>query len=379
MTVDYRIQVIHTDGDSRVGRLAAAVREEVLAIGLHRSVDVSVEPLPLANSPTVAAFFGGPAAAVDPLCVEAATEAIESVRTVFPVVDDPAIYSQLVPEALLPINGFIWSGADPARRLARRLLEELGIEIRQRRVFVSHRREDGLLAAEYVADHLSHNGFDPFIDRFNVPSAVDIQERIANELEDYAFLLLLETPLAFESEWVFDEVDYALSRFMGLHILRWPGEFDSIPGTHGLSRQQLSDDDLEQSNSYTILKPAALDAVLEQVEGAHAYSMVRRHRHLLRSVEDAAERAGYTCTPLGGWQLLAKSEQRSDVVQVTGRLPTTSELHALDTSRSASDASTGLLVHAARRIAIERATLLDWAVSERPLTLVPEHAVGAYW
>lgn len=379
MTADYRIQAIHAQSDARFDQLAEAVRAEVLAIGLHRSVDVSVDSLPLAGSPNVAVFFGGEDALADAGCIAAATEAVDNVRTIFPVVEDLANYSQDVPEALRPINGFGWSGFDPARRLARRLLEELGIEIGQRRVFISHKREDALLAAEYLADHLSHNGFNPFIDRFQVPSGVDIQERIANELEDYAFLLLLETPLAHSSDWVFDEVDYALSRFMGLHIVRWPGDFDSIPGTHRLPRQHLTEEDLRESNGYRVLTADALDAVLEEVEAAHAYSMVRRHRHLLRSVEDAAESAGYTSTPLGDWQLLTTRGLLSDVVKVTGRLPTPSELHTLDLSRSETNARTGVLVHATRRMATEREALLEWAASGRPLTLVPEHAIGGYW
>ena len=376
VTVDYWIQAIHLDGDSRAALLAEAVREEVRAIGLHRLVDVLITPTPLGDAPTVAVFFGGADAAVDLTLVAAAIEAVEGLRTIVPVVNDLESYGELVPSALLRINGFSWSGTDPARRLARRLLEELGIEIQQRRVFISHKREDGCLAAENVADYLSHSGFDPFIDRFNVPTGVDFQERIANELEDYAFLLVLETPLASESKWVFDEVNYALSRFMGLHIVRWPGDFDSIPAAFCLPRQQLTHDDLEDSNGYDVLTSEALDSVLEEVEAAHAYSMVRRHRYLLRSAEDAAESAGCTCTPLGGWRLLADKGLASDVVQVTGRLPTPGELHSLDVSRLVSSADAGVLVHGARRIEKERADLLDWVVADRPLALVPEHDIG---
>ncbi|MCP5043770.1 MAG: hypothetical protein GY944_22305 [bacterium] len=121
MTVDYRIQAIHMDGDARAALLAEAVLEEVRDIGLHRSVDVSIASSPLGGAPSVAVFFGGLGAAVDPTCVAAATEAVEALRTIVPVVDDLASYSELVPSALLPINGLSWSGADPARRLARRL------------------------------------------------------------------------------------------------------------------------------------------------------------------------------------------------------------------------------------------------------------------
>ena len=49
-----------------------------------------------------------------------------------------------MPPVLHPINGFGWLGTDPARRLARELLVELGIEDSQRRVFISHLLTDSL-------------------------------------------------------------------------------------------------------------------------------------------------------------------------------------------------------------------------------------------
>src|SRR5439155_16144200 len=119
------------------------------------------------------------------------------------------------PTDLSPLNGFEWSGTEPERRLARVLLEELGIEDKDRRVFLSNRRSDGLGAAEQLHDALSHFRFQPFIDRFGIRPGDDVQSRIADSLEQHAFLLILETSEAHLSDWVYDEVDYALSHTMG--------------------------------------------------------------------------------------------------------------------------------------------------------------------
>lgn len=378
MPAEYLVQTIHAGSDARVDALRVAIDAEVAAIGLHHSVEITVDPARLPGVPSVTVFFGSVAAAGDASCITAAQNAVADVVTVLPIADDLQRFTELVPAALHPINGIEWSDGGVAP-LARRVLEELGIEERQRKVFISHKREDGLMAGEQLFDHLGHHGFRPFVDRFNVLPGVDIQARIAHELEDYAFLLVLETPLAHQSRWVFDEVDYALTHLMGLHIVRWPGEFSSVPATLRLPRQQLEPGDLTTDKGLNVLVPDALDRVLEEVEAAHAYAMVRRRRHLLRSVEDAAEAKGCPCTPLGEWRLLVETSGRREVIQVTPRLPVVGDLHVLDRSREAHGGDGAVLVHSARLLRRERRDVLEWAAAGRPLTLVPENGIGGYW
>src|SRR5581483_3077590 len=224
--------------------LSKALDDEVTALGLHRSVSVQTDVTPPADEPAVSVYLGSPAAATDPECITATTHALRDARTVLPIVADLSHFTTDTPVALHPINGWEWSGNEPSTRLARLVLEELGIEESQRRVFISHKRDDGLYAAEQLHDHLSHHGFDPFIDRFDIRVGADVQRRIAASLEAQAFLLLLETPLAHTSDWVFDEVDYALTHTMGMHIVRWPETDSDVPGSARLPRQVLAPSDL---------------------------------------------------------------------------------------------------------------------------------------
>jgi len=201
----YNIQVIHRDRYDRITELREAVAGELLDVGLHRTVDVVIdEAPPPGDAPAVGVYVGDKAAAGN-LAVDAAVEvALAAGMVVIPVVEDLGAFARDVPARLSPINGFEWRAGDPARRLARVVLAELGIEDRQRRAFVSHKREDGLGAAEQLHDRLSHQRFVPFIDRFVIREGEPVQETIANALEDHAFLLLLETPLAHQSDWVRD-------------------------------------------------------------------------------------------------------------------------------------------------------------------------------
>jgi TIR domain len=381
MPVRYFVEVFEHDHGTWVAELRDALDAEVSRLGLHHSVEVVVAPPPVAGEPSVGIYLGSPAAAADQRLSTALATALGRGRSVIPVVAFLGDFSNVVPPVLRAVNGWEWSGRDPAMRLARRLLEELGIEEQRRRVFISHRREDGLAAAEQLYDYLHHHGFEPFIDRFSIRLASDVQKAIADALEDFAFLLLLETPRAHESDWVFYEVEYALAHQLGLHIVTWPGDTRELPATHGLSRWSLQTSQLQPDKGYDVLTDEALDAVLADVERIHAGTIARRRRYLLVSTEEAAVASGCRCTPLPGWRLLVETPSGTDVVQVSTRLPRVVDLYGLDKARTSGDLvdAEGVLVHSARALEQSRRDLLRWAVGTRALTLVPENAIGGYW
>lgn len=381
MATTYAIQLIHSDRGDWSEQLQLAVEEELKEVGLHRSVHVAVEEAePSVDDPSVGVYLGSGTGVSDPGVERKIRRALHAGRVLIPVVEDLSSFSANVPPILAPANGIEW--ADAPRRLARRLLEELGIEDKQRRVFISHKREDGLWAAEQVYDALSHAGFTPFIDRFSIRSGERVQDAIADALEDHAFLLLLETPQAHNSEWVFDEVDYALSHTMGIVILHWPGNPDPVPGSKGLPRVTLSEADIRKDNGGSdVLTCGALDRVVAEVERAHAQGLCRRRRMLVRSVEEAARASGCTaCLPLPGWRLHVSHTSQSTLVGITPRLPTARDLQLLDEARSDSrEPTSALLVHSARMLSTELRRHLKWAVADRALALTPENAIGGWW
>jgi len=301
--------------------------------------------------------------------------------TIIPVVDDLTGFSLQVPDLLSSFNGIEWSGSSPASRLASAVLEELSIVDRDRRVFVSHRRSDGLAAAEQLHDALSHVRFKPFIDRFAIPPGDDVQRCIADALEDFAFLLVLETPDAHLSDWVFDEVDYALAHAMGLLIVTWPGNPKPIPGSLGVPRLVLETADLvRDEHNYEVLTAEALDRAISEAEAAHARGLVRRRRMLLRSVQEAAESHGGSCTALRDWVIDVASPLGHSVVAVAPRIPASEDLHRLDQARAQVDPSArALLVHAARRLDDSRRRHLEWVNGDRSLQMLPENAIGGAW
>ena len=379
----YEIHVIHCDRDDWMTQLREAVALELLDVGLHRTVAVLVSETPPApDSPSVVVCLGSPAAASSDEVRASADAAAAAGLVVVPVVEDFARFQAEVPPSLGLVNGFEWAGPEPATRLARVLLGELGIEERQRRVFISHKRDDGLGAAEQMFDELSHMGFLPFIDRFAIREGRDVQAAIADALEDHAFLLLLETPAAHASDWVFDEVDYALSHTMGILIVQWPGDPPPVPGSNYLPRLPLAPGELViDPHEFEVLTAPALDRVVARVEAAHAQGLVRRRRMLIRSIEEAAAASGATaCVPLREWRLLVEHGGQSTLLGITPRLPTAEDLQLLDAARSsAGTGPSAVLVHSARALRDARAAHLAWVAGERDLELTPENAIGGRW
>jgi TIR domain len=376
----YYVEIFSEQNDFRIQLLTSAINQELTRLGVHRNLTVNIGDAPLNGEPAVGVYFGSSPVVNNSQVTTLLSQSLEASRAVIPVVNDLTTYASDVPDCLRPINGFAWSGQDSAERLCRKVLEELGIEDRQRRAFISHRREDGLAAAEQLHEGLSQNGFYPFIDRFHIAPGRNVQAEIADQLEDCALLLLIETPLAHTSEWVFDEVDYALSHQLGMHILTWPGEVTALPGTIGLPRQRLEESDLTSLRGYDIFTSDAMDRIITCVEAEHARAMVRRRRYLLISAEEAARDAGRECLPLSGWRMMVKGRNDSSVVQVTPRLPTVEDLYSLDEIRADfPEPHSGILIHAARRLPDPRRKVLAWAGESRDLALVPENAIGSYW
>lgn len=382
MTVTYQVLALHSGRDDWLARFRESVASELLALGVHKSLSVSVtDQLLEGAAPAVVVVFVGPAAKSDTDLNEKIVAARSDGLVVIPVVDDLATFAAQSPDSVSEFNGFEWAGVDPERRLAQVVLEQLDIEERDRKVFVSHRRSDGMAVAEQLHDALTRIRFSPFIDRFAIPAGANVQGRIADALESFAFLLLLETPDAHTSEWVFDEVEYALAHSMGMLILQWPGDPTPIPGSAGMPRLVLAEDDvIADAHGYDVLTESALDRVLREIESAHAYGIVRRRKMLLSSVQEAAEAGGASCTALKNWSLDVSGPTGRTIVAVAPRLPESEDLQRLDEARNQIQAEAdALLVHATRRIEASRERHLTWAKGDRNLEMIAENAVGGVW
>lgn len=380
MPIVYQVQLLHVSRQNWLDQLKQAILEGLTDLGLQNVLTVNLEEGPISGDAPSLVLILGCQKTKNNLSMKAELKsAIDNGLLVLPVVEDLDSFSDQIPDEASKLNAFEWSGDNPARRLARTVLEQLNIEDCNRRVFISHRRSDGLAAAEQLHDALTRQRFKPFIDRFSIGPGEDVQEKIADVLEDFAFLLLLETPDAHKSKWVYDEVEYALAHTMGVLIVRWPGNPEPVPGSAGLSRVELKRRDItKDSHGYEILKQKALDEINSAVEAAHARAIVRRRRNLLQGVQDSAKERGATCIPLKDWALdVTDATGAQSIVRVSPRLPTCGDLQQLDeTRKEIAPSAAAQLIYAARHLNESKRKHLQWVVGDRRLEMIPENAIG---
>ncbi len=380
--VAYSVQVFGSLRDSRVRSVRAEISDELARLGIAAAVEVRVSKSRSGDeTPAIGLIFGSEAARMDRKLEADIGRANREGLVVLPVVDDLHRFHDHVPPAASARNGIEWSGSNPPLKVARVILQELGIEDTKRRVFISHRRSDALQVAEQLHDSLTHRYFDPFIDRFAIRPGAVVQEQVIEAIEEFAFLLLLESPEAHQSEWVLQEVDYALSHSMGLLIVSWPGAI-RLPGTVGLPRLELSEAEVsaEGAREPYWLTGAATERVLDAVEQSHAQALSRRRRMLIQSVQDSVDLAGGTCIPLVHWRLDVEVAGARAIVAIAPRPPDARDLEALDAARIAADPSAqALLVHGARAMGAVRERHLDWVIGGRSIRLLPDSQVGGNW
>lgn len=383
MGIAYQVQVVKVGRQEWFNQLQEAIRNELTCLGLHNSLRVEVsEHTASGNTPSLVLVFGEPGLQVNISVQLKIQDALSKGLLVIPVVDNLSFFAKEIPHEVSQFNAFEWSGDKAPQRLAHIVLEQLGIEEGDRRVFISYRRTDGLGAAEQLHDALSHKRFKPFIDRFSIDPGEDVQAKIADVLEDFAFLLLLETPEAHTSDWVYDELDYALAHTLGILIVQWPGSPKEVPGSSGIQRLVLQSSDIKKdTHNYDILTSSAVNKLTSMIEDAHAFAIVRRRRNLLQSVDDTATESGAVCTPLKDWTLdVAGANGAHSIVRVSARLPTCKDLQQLDETREKIDhRASARLIHAARHLSDQRREHLDWIVRNRDLTFISDNMIGAKW
>lgn len=222
MSFIYSLAVLGLPTATQLSELENAVTDAVSMFGLRVGQEIGWEVSPdtfIPNQQRSAAvvFFGGLGADHPSL-----PSLLRSGVPVVPVVSDLCEVATNVPEILRPLNCLSYANGG-AKRVATALLECAGLLPKQRRVFVSYRRDEARQAALQMFDALSARHFDVFLDTHSIAPAEDFQTMLWHRLCDSDVLLMLDTPDYFNSRWTAAEFGRALAK--GISVLRvgWPG------------------------------------------------------------------------------------------------------------------------------------------------------------
>ena len=321
----YDLAILGAPSQAQIGQVQEHVERAIAPFGLALDQDVGWQVVPETFRPAqtrsaAAVYFGGDAGNTEGL-----TELLSNSVPVVPVASDLARVGSELPTLLQPLNCLSWAQAG-AERVATSLLECAGLLPRQRRVFLSYRRDHARQAALQLFDALSARQFDVFLDTHGVPPAQDFQSLLWHRLCDSDVLVMLDTPGYFGSRWTSAEFGRALAK--GISVLRvgWPDATPSIR-TATASRAELVPAEVDPASGR--LASAAVDRICQQLEHVRSESHAIRQLNLVSNVRNAIVTIGGQFLGVGPHKAiyLQLPDGRPLVAYPNVGVPTSASLH----------------------------------------------------
>jgi hypothetical protein len=330
LTVLYELAVLGAPTDAILGELERSISAATAPFGLRLGHEIAWHVRPNAFDPmqtksAAAVFFG----ATDAPVANVASLLRRGIP-ILPVVSDITKVHEEIPAMLQPLNCLAYN-VGGVQRTTSALLECAGLLPRQRRVFVSYRRDEARQAALQLFDAFSARLFDVFLDTHGIAPAEDFQAMLWHRLCDSDVLVMLDTPNYFGSRWTSAEFGRALAK--GISVLRvgWPDSTPSVR-TGTASRAELVPDEVNPETGR--LKEEAVARICLQLEAVRSQSHAVRNLNLVSNIRNAVEQLGGQVAGVG----LNKAvyvhlpDGRDVVVYPTVGVPTSVTLHDATTN-----------------------------------------------
>jgi hypothetical protein len=216
---------------------------------------------------------------------------IEDAAFILPVVPDIEKFENLVPNQLIPINGFELRDGKDVEAVAARAMEALSLLRNSRRLFISYRRIESRSIAIQLYEYLDQKGFDVFLDTHSIRPGEIFQDELWHRLVDTDVVILLDTPGFLESKWTEKELAKASAMSIGMLQLIWPNH-NQIPYSTFCHPYFLNEADFE-GEKYTglssTLKMGSLHSIGSNVESLRARSLASRQDNLIQEFTATAK------------------------------------------------------------------------------------------
>ncbi|MCF5894762.1 toll/interleukin-1 receptor domain-containing protein [Aeromonas veronii] len=218
----YNLIVAGHPEEEQISSITSTINDAISPFGLNIGNEFIItiikdeEFIPSQKSSSCAIFFGGGTKRqpnIESLMINGIS--------VIPVISQINSVAQELPLALQVLNCFSYVGDGP-QRLTTTILECLGLLPKQRKVFVSYRRNESRNAALQLFDVFSHHQYEVFLDTHSIKPGEVFQSTLWHNLCDCDVMVMLDTQNYFDSRWTSAEFGRALAK--GISILRvgWP-------------------------------------------------------------------------------------------------------------------------------------------------------------
>ncbi|SEU13613.1 TIR domain-containing protein [Myxococcus fulvus] len=321
--------------------------------------------------PVAAVYFGGLHQSVE------ATQIVEQLRAegrfVLPVVPTLVGYGTQVPAALAPINGMELSPNDPdLQHAVARLMEDLGLMRSRRLVFISYKRDESRGVALQLHHALEARSFDVFLDTHSIQRGDEFQPMLWDRMGDADLLILLDTPHAFTSKWVEQEVARAHNLGLGVLQLIWPPPHKRTLGTELCEPVSLEAKDFEGTPSEpgSTLLDSRMEEVVALAEGTRARSLASRKTRVITEFCKQMEGLGVDVVvqPSGHLEVQHPSMEATHVFPIVGH-PETSLLQQIedDCLKCGPPPPRGCLIYDPLGMWPKKAAHLEWLNKSLPI------------
>jgi hypothetical protein len=162
---------------------------------------------------------------------------------------------------------------------------------RQRRVFISYRRDESMEAALQLYAALSARQFDVFLDTHDIQVGQHFQDMLWQRLCDCDVLLFLDTQRYFESRWT--DAEFGRASWRGIPLVRtgWPGIQLNARAQLATSIELMPEDFSGQPGHLSVI---TIKKICDQVEDARTKSVTTRFQQLISTLKSSVERGGGT-------------------------------------------------------------------------------------
>lgn len=256
-------------------------------------------------------------------------------------------------------NACRWQAS--AREVVPAVLAHAGLSPAENRVFISYLRRETTALADQLFEALTARGFDVFLDRCSVPVGERFQERLMQDLDDKAVVVLLHSAAVAsrKSFWVEQEIARIKQYRLGLVALRVPDTTGSlVPLRPDITADVVRDVSPAEVNPDGTLADAARDDVVARVHEAHARGLVRRRRELAEALGAELVAAGKAFRVLPGGDIECGSQGL--VVGVSPRPPELGDYCGLARRAGLGGSRSGACLTPAPLVLLERRTAVQW-------------------
>ncbi|MGP1717073.1 MAG: toll/interleukin-1 receptor domain-containing protein [Methylophilus sp.] len=288
MTLLYQLAVLGAPSQTQISALSEVIAQILATFNLRLGQDVAWEILPATFKPhqlqpAAAVFFAGPQANMANL-----EELLERGVPVLPVVSTADQAPIELPEILRPLNYLNYAAAG-AEMIATTLLESVGLLARQRRVFISYRRDEAAEVATQLFNALVERQFDVFLDSQGTAPAAEVEALSWHRLYDSDVLLMLDTPTYFDNRWTNAEFGRVLAKGISVLKVSWP---DAVATLRSATASIVKLSATDMTADPRRLAEDALARICQQLEEVRSQNHAVRSVNLLSSIRIAIQAIG---------------------------------------------------------------------------------------